>query len=304
MEAGKPSKTAVFAAMTRAAHLFLDGEPKILRDDFALKFCGMKDELALKSALNAFYRDMGQKSSPVAANNFSQSYRAFAVVRHRYTEDELTKALERGVSQYVILGAGLDSFAYRRRDLENKLRVFEVDHPAMQQWKKTRLKELNISPPRNLTFVPVDFEKQKMTDELCAYGYRKDVSAFFSMLGVAPYLTEEAVFQTLREVASMAPESEIIFEYVLLDSLLNDEDRKVVAGGKERGREELWLSQFAPILLMQQLKKIGFTEARDFGPEEASKLYFTGRTDELSPSALGSLSSSILRIAHLMKARV
>lgn len=300
----KPSESAISAAMTRAAHLILDDEPKILNDDFALRFSGMQDETALRSTLNTFYAEMGQKITQEHANAYAQSSRAYLVVWNRYAEDELGKALERGVSQYVILGAGLDSFAYRRQDLENKLRVFEVDHPATQQWKKMRLRELDINPPRNLTFVPVDFEKQRLTDELRVAGCRLGVPVFFFMLGVAHYLTQGAVFQTLREVASMAPGSEIIFDYMLSDSLLHEQDRRIVAWGKARERRQPWISQFDPIILAERLKEMGFVEMSDFGPEEANSLYLASRTDGLSPTALNELPYSALRMAHLMKARV
>ena len=129
-------------------------------------------------------------------------------MRSRYTEDELSKALARGIKQYVILGAGLDSFAYRRRDLADVLRVFEVDHPATQQWKRVRLQELGIELPPNLTFIPINFEQQTVTAALQAGGYWPEEPAFFSWLGVIGYLTEEATFKTLREVVAAAPGSE------------------------------------------------------------------------------------------------
>jgi methyltransferase (TIGR00027 family) len=113
-------------------------------------------------------------------------------VRSRYAEDELSKAIERGVAQYVILGAGLDSFAYRRRDLAEVIHVFEVDYPATQAWKQARLRTLGITLPSNLTFIPIDFEKQALADALRAGGYRAEKPAFFSWLGVTEYLTEEA----------------------------------------------------------------------------------------------------------------
>ena len=126
-------------------------------------------------------------------------------MRQRYTEDELDKAVERGVAQYVILGAGLDSFAYRRPDLAGVVRVFEVDHPATQQWKRARVQALALPPPNNLTFVPIDFEQQALADELRAGGHRSELPTFVSWLGVTMYLTEEAVFETLRYVASLEP---------------------------------------------------------------------------------------------------
>jgi methyltransferase (TIGR00027 family) len=303
MKEGEPSGSAIIAAMNRAAHLAMDNEPKILKDDLALSFSGIPDYSSLISALEAAKTQIGQGSTPEFAHDFFQSYRGFAVVRHRYTEDELEKALERGITQYVILGAGLDSFAYRRQDLENKLKVYEVDHPATQTWKKNRLQELNISLPENLTFVPVDFEKRNLTEELFTAGYQSDRPAFFSWLGVTQYLTESAVFQTLREVAAISPRNEIVFEYVLPESLLNGGDRQMVANGK-RNPHEPWLSMFDPTELVKKLKEMGYTDLRDFGQKEANELYFSGRADELSSTALDRLSVHLLNSAHLMKARV
>ena len=303
MEKGQPSGTAIFAALMRAAHLFLDDEPKILRDNFALPFSNLQNEAELITALKAFHTEFGQKSAPEIAQSLLQSFRGFAVVRQRYVEDELTGAIKRGVSQYVILGAGLDSFAYRRRDLEDKLRVFEVDHPATQQWKKARLHELNISPPRNLTFVPVDFEKQTLMDELRAVGYRLEVPVFFSWLGVTHYLTEAVIFQTLHEVALAALGSEIVFDYALPELLLGDGERQIWALGKANTSEPV-LTQFDPVSLAERLKETGFAGVWDFGPEEANNLYFTGRTDGLSPSVLDGLSASTIKLFHIVKAQV
>lgn len=302
MTTGKMSQSAINAASGRAAHLILDAEPKVMRDDYAVRFNGMQDESAFITQYNENYARLAQISEE-NARAFSQSYRALAAVRHRYAEDELARALERGVSQYVILGSGLDYFAFRRRDLEDRLRVFEVDRPAAQEWKRARLHELGISPPQNLTFVPVDFEKQTLTDELCAHGLRKDLPVFFSWLGVTQYLTEAAVFQSLRQIVSTASGSGIVFEYLVADSLLSDLEKLIVAGGKA-SPEEPWISQFDPIALAERLKEMGFNEVSDFGPEEANALYLVTRTDDISRSALEGLSWSMLRIAHLMKARV
>jgi methyltransferase (TIGR00027 family) len=184
MKAKEPSGSAIVAAITRAAHLFIDDEPKIFHDDFALGFSGMQNETTLKSNLDMFRSGMARQTSPEYASSFYISYRAFALIRHRYTEDKLEKATERGISQYVILGAGLDSFAYRRQDMKDRLRVFEVDHPSSQEWKKRKLEELKIPVPGNLTFVPVDFEQQQLMDELYHHDFKKGSTAFFSWLGV------------------------------------------------------------------------------------------------------------------------
>lgn len=167
-----------------------------------------------------------------------------------------------------------------------------------------RLKELAIKLPRNLTFVPIDFEKQKLTDELQLAGCRLDIPVFVSLLGVAHYLTEEAVFQTLSDVANMSPGSEIIFDYLLVDSLVDKQDRRGMAWGHSRKSQQPMLSQFDPLILAEHLKEMGFAEVWDFGPEDANAIYFAGRIDGLSPSALNQLSYSVLRTAHFMKARV
>ncbi len=302
MITGKMSQSAINAAFERAAHLVFDADPKIFRDDLALRFSGMQDESAFIKTYNDNYAKLEQLSKE-NARAFIYSYRALALMRHRYTEDELAKALQRGVSQYVILGAGLDSFAYRRRDLEDRLRVFEVDRPEAQEWKKAKLHELGINPPGNLKFVPVDFEKQNLNEELYVHGLRKDTPVFFSWLGVTQYLTEAAVFQTLRQVVSAVSGSEIVFEYVLADSLLNDLEKIIVAGSRAMP-EEPWISQFDTLTLVEKLKELGFTEVSDFGPKEASALYLAGRTDGLSPSSQEGLIWSMLKIAHLMKASV
>jgi methyltransferase (TIGR00027 family) len=296
MEEGRPSSTAIVTAMARAAHLLLDGEPKILRDELALGFSGMETEAALRAALQTIQADLAQRSTPELASALFRHVRALTTVRSRYAEDELSKAIERGVAQYVILGAGLDSFAYRRRDLAEVIHVFEVDYPATQAWKQARLRTLGITLPSNLTFIPIDFEKQSLADTLRAGGYRAEKPAFFSWLGVTEYLTEEAIFTTLQGVAAMAPGSEIVFGYAVLETLLDEEYRRLMAVVKAytAARGEPYRSQFEPTTLAMRVKELGFAQVWDFGPEEANARYFAGRTDGLyaTPSH------------HFMKARV
>jgi methyltransferase (TIGR00027 family) len=276
--------------------LVLDDDPKIFQDPLALGFSGVENEAGVLATLKAFQAEIARQSTPEVAQVLARHIRANLAMRQRYTEDELGKALERGVRQYVMLGAGLDSFAYRRPDLAGSLRVFEVDHPATQQWKRGRLRELNISLPRNLTFVPVDFEQQTLADGLRAGGHRSELPAFISWLGVTVYLTEAAVFETLQYAASLAPGSEIVFEYWLPESCLDDESRRLLAVIKEAGvaRGEPYLSQFEPTALAARVKELGFRQVWDFGPEEANARYFAGRTDGLCA----------LPLCHLMKARV
>jgi methyltransferase (TIGR00027 family) len=296
MEEGRPSSTAMGAAILRAAHLLLDDEPKILRDDFASHFSGVENEAALRAALDTMRANFARRVSPEFAHSLLRHLRASVVMRSRYTEDELSQAIARGIKQYVILGAGLDSFAYRRRDLAEVLRVFEVDHPATQQWKRTRLRELQIALPPNLTFIPINFEQQTVTAALRVGGYRPEEPAFFSWLGVIGYLTEEATFKTLREVVAAAPGSEIVFGYGVQEALLDEESRQmralVKAGVAAQG--EPILSLFEPTNLAARVKELGFAQVWDFGPEEANARYFAGRADGLR----------VANLNHLMKARV
>jgi len=296
MEEGQPSATATVAALMRAAHLLWDADPKVFQDPLALRLSGVESEAALQERLRAIETEMARRATPEFAQTFFRYARAGTTMRQRYTEDELDKAVERGVAQYVILGAGLDSFAYRRPDLADVLRVFEVDHPATQQWKRARLQALSLTPPNNLIFVPLNFEQQTLADGLRVGGHRPELPTFLSWLGVTMYLTEEAVFETLRYVASLAPGSEIVFDYFPPESLLDDENRRRMVTLKAFGaaRGEPWLSQFEPTLLTVRVQELGFSQVWNFGPEEANARYFAGRTDGLrTPPNL-----------RLMKARV
>jgi methyltransferase (TIGR00027 family) len=296
MEAGRPSSTAVAVAMWRAAHLLLDEEPKILRDELALPLSGADSEATFRATLEAVLADVTRQFGAELTQRVFTYLRAWMTMRSRYTEDELGRALERGVRQYVILGAGLDSFAYRRPDLARVVHVFEVDYPATQRWKQQRLQELQLAVPPNLTCIPLDFERQSLTEGLLAGGYRQQEAAFFSWLGVTQYLTTEAVFQTLRAVAAMAPGSEIVFEYWLPDALLDEETQQVMTMVKRTSaaRGEPWLSAFEPAQLAARVKELSFSQVWDLSPEEATARYFANRTDGLR----------LLNSGHLLKARV
>jgi methyltransferase (TIGR00027 family) len=196
----------------------------------------------------------------------------------------------------VILGAGLDTFAYRRPDVANALRVFEVDHPATQAWKRARLHELSVATPSHLVFVPLDFEQQSLIESLQNSGYRIDAAGFFSWLGVTVYLTCDVIFDTLRTVASMAPGTEIIFQYFLPAALLDDEGRQIREFTMKlaAARGEPYITFFEPVELAEQVRKLGFADVRDLGPEEANARYFANRADGLR----------MLAESHFMGARV
>ncbi len=271
MRENRPSATAQRVAMRRAAHQLLD-DPKVFDDPLALHIIGKESA----SHLQADPRE--SEATPL-----SSYVRAFVAARSRRTEDELALAVRRGTGQYVILGAGLDTFAYRNPYPEGTLRVFEVDHPATQAWKRARLEETGITPPGSLTFVPVDFETEMIEERLRDSGYDREKCTFFSWLGITEYLTTEAVMATLRFIASSPPGSAIVFDYMISPSLLTparrsrfDElSRRVAALG------EPWQAFFDPEMLENDLRTMGFRCVEDRGPEEINADYFKDRNDGL-----------------------
>jgi methyltransferase (TIGR00027 family) len=210
--------------------------------------------------------------------------RTLLAVRNRYAEDELVRSVAQGMTQYVILGAGLDSFVYRRRDLLQVLDVYEVDHPASQAWKRQRVEELGIKIPERLHYVPVDFERETLMNGLSAAGVNLRAATFFSWLGVTQYLTSTAVLNTLREVARLAaPGSEIVFQFIVPAATLVGKERAVVEALAARAAAvgEPWLSFFTPEELEVHLKQLGFKEIIHFGRHNATERYLTGRSDQL-----------------------
>jgi methyltransferase (TIGR00027 family) len=284
LKESRPSVTAQRVAIRRAAHLLLD-DPKIFDDPVALRIVGRESALALQADPQQF------ETTPL-----SPYLRAFVAARSRYTEDELTLGVRRGVCQYVILGAGLDTFAYRNPYPQGVLHVFEVDHPTMQTWKRARLEEVGITLPGDLTFAPVDFEMQTLAEGLLGTGYDSGKCTFFSWLGVTEYLTAEAVMTTLRFIASAPVGSGVVFDYMLSPSLLTPAQRSRFDALAQRvaSAGEPWQAFFDPALLTRELQAMGFRYVEDNGPEEINARYFKDRKDGLR---VGSLS-------HLMKAQV
>jgi methyltransferase (TIGR00027 family) len=281
MDEGQPSSTARRAAMLRAAHQVLDS-PKVLDDPIALQIIGTEGESWLRSNLGRLQD--------------ARFLRAFIVARSRYAEDELAQAVQRGTRQYVILGAGLETFPYRNPYAESRLHVYEVDHPATQSWKRKRLLEVGIAIPSSLTFSPIDFERQTLADGLSRAGLRANEPTFFSLLGVIVYLTKAAVMDTFRFVASMPPGSEIVFDCAVPESSLSDRQKlgRQARGDRVAAVGEPWLTHFDPSSLASDLRQIGFKEIEDIGPEAANERYFKDRADGLR----------LAGAAHLMKARV
>jgi methyltransferase (TIGR00027 family) len=284
MKENQPSATAQRVAMRRAAHQLLD-DPKVFDDPIALRIVGKESASILQAKPSQF------ENTPL-----SPYLRAFIAARSRYAEDELAVGVRRGVRQYVILGAGLDTFAYRNPHPEGMLHVFEVDHPTTQSWKRARLQEVGIALPGDLTFAPVDFETQTLEEGLRDAGYDSGKCTFFSWLGVTEYLTPEVVMATLRFVASAPVGSEIVFDYMISPSLLTSAQRSRFDALARRvaSAGEPWQAFFDPKLLTRDLQVMGFGYVEDNGPEEINARYFKNRKDGLR---VGSLS-------HVMIARV
>lgn len=281
MAEGRPSATAEGAAMLRAAHQLID-IPWILDDPLALPIIGA-DNAAWLSENLARYRGR-------------RALRASVALRSRYAEDALAEAVDRGVRQYVILGAGLDTFAYRNAHAHAGLKVFEVDHPATQTWKRARLREAGIPVPASLAYAPVDFERETLAAGLARAGFRAAQPAYFSLLGVVIYLTKSAAMETLKWVASMPSGSEIVFSYSVPSSMLTAAQRaaREKSAAQVAAIGEPWITYFEPGALARDLLALGFSALYDLAAEEANALYFSGREDGLRVSGSGRLMKAAL----------
>ena len=267
MQEGTFSKTAHRVAIRRAAHQLLD-EPRVLDDPLALRIIGPEAEEALRS-------------NPKEGHAFSRAFRAFMAARSRFAEDELARAVGHGVAQYVVLGAGLDTFAYRNP--HSGLRVFEVDHPATQAWKREQLRAAGIAIPESLTFVPVDFERQTLSDGLEQLGFNTNAAAFFSWLGVTPYLTREACMITLSFIAGTPVGSGVVFDFAIDPALLNARQRQARDALSDRVARygEPFQLFFDPSKLQEELKEMGFHRIEFLQGKEINERYFKERSDGL-----------------------
>jgi methyltransferase (TIGR00027 family) len=267
MQEGKFSKTARRVAIRRAAHQLLD-QPRVLDDPLALRIIGSEAEEALRS-------------DPKEDHAFSRAFRAFMAARSRFAEDELARAVEQGVKQYVVLGAGLDTFGYRNP--HPALRVFEVDHPDTQAWKREQLQAADIEIPASLNFVPMDFERQTLGDGLGQSGFDANSAAFFSWLGVTPYLTREACMTTLSFIAKMPAGSGVVFDFSVDPVLLNAGQKQALDALSQRVARygEPFRLFFDPRKLQDELKGVGFHRTEFLQGKELNARYFNNRKDGL-----------------------
>jgi methyltransferase (TIGR00027 family) len=208
--------------------------------------------------------------------------RIFIAVRTRFAEDALAAAVGRGVRQAVVLGAGLDTYAYRYT-LCDRLRIFEVDHPATQAWKRQRLVDAAIPIPNSLTFAPIDFEHQTLAEGLAAAGFDSLQQTFFTWLGVVPYLTEEAIWSTLGFIASLPNGAHVVFDYSDPPASLSEERHTSHERRAKHVAElgEAWLNYFEADELRAKLMALGFSEVEDLGPSQIAARYFPNRVSTL-----------------------
>lgn len=269
MRQDRPSEAAYRCAMSRARHQVSDRH-RILDDPIALKI------LDASSAAEI------QCTARHTGNPMERALRIALAARSRIAEDELHRAVSRGVRQYVILGAGFDTFAYRNPYPASQLRVFEVDHPATQAWKRDRLADSKIALPASVTFTAVDFETQILAERLRETGFRLDQPAFFSWLGVTVYLSRDTVMATMRHIADTMPKgSTVILDYVLHPSALTFFERMVLAGMSWRYARlgEPWKTTFRPDEFACDIAALGFSRVEDLDADainERLKLPRTG----------------------------
>jgi len=268
MDTGQPSRTAQEVALSRALHQVLD-RPPVFDDPLALRILGGEGEAALRA---------DPRGVPSRA-----SIRAFIAARSRYAEDRLARAVASGVRQYVILGAGLDTFAYRNPHAAAGLRVFEVDHPATQAWKRRRLRETGIPNPDGLCFVPLDLARDALDQGLGAAGFRADRPAVVSMLGMVIFMPRRAVIKMLGFVASLPQGSGVAFDYGVPDDDLDADQRALrqIAARWSAGLGEPFRTFLDPGALAADLRRMGFTHIDDCGPDAINRRYFENRDDGL-----------------------
>ncbi len=267
-----PDSTAVRVALWRAMHVQVDSAPHVLNDEVGLRLVAPDDEWRQRPDMHP----MG-----------TRGYRASVVARARFIEDLVAEQAGRGVAQYLILGAGLDTFAQRRPEIASRLRVFEVDRPGPQAWKRRRLIELGLGVPDWLSLVPVDFETgASWWERVAAAGFDANRPAMVACTGVSMYLTRDAIAATLRHIAALASGSTIAMTFMLPLELLDPDERPqhqaVYQSARAAGTP--FLSFFSPSEMLALAREVGFAAPRHVSTADLTQRYFSGRADGLRPA--------------------
>jgi methyltransferase (TIGR00027 family) len=265
-----PDNTAVRTALWRALHVEVDSPPHVFEDEVGLSLAASDD---------------GWRNRP-DMSPFTRPFRASIVARARFVEDLVAEQAARGVGQYVILGAGLDTFAQRRPELASRLLVFEIDQPGPQEWKRQRLVNLGLGIPSFLRLVPVDFEAgDTWWERLAASGFDSARSAVVASTGVSMYLTKDTIAATLRRVAALPPGSTLTMSFMFPIELVDPEVRPGVERAAEGARASgtPFISFFTPTAILALARDAGFKEVQHVSAAMLDQRYFAGRTDGLRP---------------------
>jgi methyltransferase (TIGR00027 family) len=267
-----PDNTAVRVALWRALHMEIDASPPVFEDTIGL-------QLTAPAA--------GWRERPDMHPEWTKTFRASIAVRARFIEDLIAEQIDNGISQYVILGAGLDTFAQRRPELASRIAVFEVDRPGPQAWKRQRLNELGFGIPDWLRLVPVDFEAgDAWLDQLIDAGFNIDKPSFIASTGVSMYLTRAANAATLRQISQLAPGSMLAMSFLQPIEYAEPEEQPAfemaIKGARASGTP--FLSLFTPSEILSLARDSGFTQIQHISAEDLTRRYFAGRTDGLRAS--------------------
>ena len=277
MRAGQPSRTAERVAIERAAHQQLD-RPFVLDDPLAVRIISREDAQQLQEHPERHH------------GLISRLTRSMVVVRSRIAEDEIAAAAAHGAAQYVVLGAGFDTFAYRHT--LPGVTVFEVDHPATQRVKRERLLAAGIAIPDSCTMVSIDFDTQSLAERLASSGFDRARATVFAWLGVVMYLDTKDVFDTLRYIASIEAPTTVVFDYAVPPDSLSWTTRIFYRRALERlsASGEPWRTFFLPAPLGDELLALGFTDVEDLGAHEIDTRYLGHRDDGLRGGTVGRIA--------------
>lgn len=266
----QPDHTALRTALWRGLHVQIDDSPHILEDEVGLQLIAPEE---------------GWQERPDM--KYTKRLRASIVARSRFIEDVMISESKKGIQQYIILGSGLDTFAQRRQDIASQLHIFEIDQSETLAWKQKRLTETGYELPENLHFVPVDFERSTWWDELLKAGFNPDKPAVVACTGVTLYLTKDAIISTLKKIATLAPGSTLAMAFYLPIELLEEEDQPMQEMAEKGARESgtPFVSFFSPDEVLFLCQNIGFCTAEIISTSKIRYLYFSDRTDGLTPAS-------------------
>lgn len=265
-----PDNTAVRTSLWRALHMQVDAKPYVLEDEIGLKLIAPPDDWQQRPDMK-----------------FTKRLRASIVARGRFTEDLIIEQSKEGISQYVILGAGLDTFAQRRPDIASKFQIYEIDQPGTLAWKQQRLIEIGFGVPEYLRFVPVNFETTSWWEQLLIAGFDTGKPAVVACAGVSLYLTREAITSTLKQIATLVTSSKLAMTFYLPMELLDEEDKPMqeIAEKGARAAGTPMVSFFTPDDILTLASGAGFKEAKTISTKDMEQYYFTNRTDNLLPAS-------------------